>query len=237
MPKPINYMSKDLPTPPHDPKLNNYATELQSMLAGATKFQRTGPVYIRKVHPDEVGTTLITYIKDIKTDLPKVEGEGVTLLEGMYILRNPTPIYTRKIAAHEEPLFNEYVSNDLLYMVKNYGQKTVDELTTVFQLKRKKGQFQAVKINEEMFQQFVALDCVDEERRIHIAVDFEPGVMYAYQGGWLNSSGYAIGEEEMNNYEPVPPTADGLNRHRFLTSSPIDAQMGVVTSKCTQNMA
>jgi hypothetical protein len=232
MPNPINYMSKPLPTPPHDPKLNNYAVELQSMLGGATKFQRSGPINIRKVRPDEVGTTLVTYIKDIKTDLPKIEGEGVTLLEGMFVLRNPTPIGT----AHGEPLYNEYVSNDLVYMKKNYGENTVAELTTEFQLKRKKGQFQAVKITEEMFQQFVKLGCVDKEGRIHIAVDFEPYVMYAFKGGWLNSSGYAIGEEEMaKNYEPILAIADALISHGLLAANGSTATDPTSTpSKCSQ---
>jgi hypothetical protein len=188
------------------------------LLNKATKFQRTGPVFIRKVRPDEIGTKLVTYIKDIESGLPKIEGEGVILSEGMFILRNPKPIYTPKNTKHDEPIFNEYVSNDLPYMIKNYGQNIVDELTYEFQLKRKKGQFQAILITKELFQKFVQLDCVDADGRIHIAVDFKPAFMYAYQGGWLNSSGYAIGADEMLNYEPVKETVDALLFHGFLAS-------------------
>jgi hypothetical protein len=120
-------------------------------------------------------------------------------------------------------------------MKKNYGENTVAELTTEFQLKRKKGQFQAVKITEEMFQQFVKLGCVDKEGRIHIAVDFEPYTMYAYQGGWLNSSGYAIGEEEMaKHYEPVLAIADALISHGLLAANSQAATEASTSSTCSQ---
>lgn len=213
MTKAINYMQKAIPTPPNDPSLITYALKIQQLLQTSFTFQRSGPVFIRKVNPAEVGTILKTYIKDPITGMPKLEGEGITLLEGMFILRNPTPLCKIHVIGKEPFVYNEYATKDLAYMVKTYGQSTMDELTDTFQLKRKKGLFKALKITKELFHEFMSLDCVDDKGRIHIAVDFEPFVMYAYLGGWLNNNGYAIGEEEMHYYEAIEDTTSDLDYH------------------------
>lgn len=198
-------MSKPLPTPQNSPELIPFADEIKRMLEGAQIYQRSGALYIRQVRPKDVGETLVTWIKDPDTGELRIEGDGVKLEMGMFILRNPKPIQSIEGAAGVQSIFNEYVCNDSDYMRKHYGQDVLDTLTGEFQLKRKKGQFKAVQITREIFAKLSAMGCVDEVNRIHIAVDFNPFVMYAYEGGWLSSNGYSIGSVEMtDNYEPVP---------------------------------
>lgn len=218
-------MSKPLPTPQNSPELIPFAAEIERMLEGAQIYQRSRPLYIRQVVPKDVGEILVTWIKDPDTGDLKIEGDGVKLEMGMFILRNPNPIQSTEDAAGVQSIFNEYVCNDRAYMSKHYGQEVLDTLTGEFQLKRKKGQLKAVQITKEIFAKFSAMGCVDEVNRIHIAVDFSPFVMYAYEGGWLNSNGYSIGSVEMTeNYEPVPaakitPMGAALAQHGVLSVS------------------
>lgn len=102
----------------------------------AREYRKKTPILARRVSPDEIGTTLITYVSDTNNLLGyKVETE-CTLATDMVIVRNMTelrdsngnPLYDNE----NKPIYNEYAM-PITTFKKNYGH--IDQLSGNFKHK------------------------------------------------------------------------------------------------------
>lgn len=161
-------------------------------IATGQEYQKKAVTYLRLPFVEEIGTTLITYVKDVETGSVRKEGETV-IYPGAVICRNPDPIIT-----DTGPVYNEWVQ-DAATVAKNYGQEVFNSLTLIFAPFRKAATIKAVPLTEDLAE---TLGCTEDFLPISVSWSQEP-MMAKVGEDYLTSGGYSISGKDMRGYTEV----------------------------------
>lgn len=155
----------------------------------ASLYQKKALTLLRFPSPSEIGTTLITYVKDLEAGSVRVES-SVVISEGQVLARNPDSIGEEK----GNLVYNEWVISPEV-IVKNYGQDVLDSLTDIFQPFRKSALLKAILLTPE-----IMADLNVEGDYLPIKVNWSNTPMMAKIGDYLTSEGYSIAADNMCDY-------------------------------------
>lgn len=172
----------------------------------AREYRKKTPVLARRVRPDEVGTTLITYISDANNSLGyKIETECL-LSKDMVIVRNMTelrdtkgnPLYDQE----NKPIYNEYAMPSTTFK-KNYAHAA--QLSKHFKKKfYKKITIKAIEVDEEVISILREHKKSNNSTSTEIRIRTSWGHELVEPGGLLTTEHYAISRREsQDSYIPV----------------------------------
>lgn len=163
------------------------------VMAGRT-YQKCAQTALRKVRDDEIGQTLVTYVKT--TDGTGVRKESESVLDQSKVLARNNNVIGVDEAGQD--IYNEWPMS-IETAVKNYGQDVVDSLSdTTFSLHKKKAKLQAVVLDRNI------LDILGVSGDVlHIKVSWSDEPMVAHLGDFLADGGYSVSLHDMKDYEAV----------------------------------
>jgi hypothetical protein len=168
--------------------------EIEKQLNSAPEYRKAGLTSLRRPRESELGTDLITYVKDAKAEGGIREEVKNRIVEGVVIARNPGPISEQGLPER----FNEWLIGEA-GVVKNYGKDILDGLTEEFVEHRKKGTIHAIEITPEVLR---TLGVTGET--LEIKVSWTDSPMIAHIGDYLTDGGYSISKFDMEKtYEPM----------------------------------
>lgn len=159
---------------------------VMAMLEVAPSFQKKDVTLLRLPTAAELGSTLVTYVKD--GDSVRVEAEAV-LTADVVIARNH--------ALLADGVYNEWAI-PVATVVKNYGQPVLDSLTEAFAPFKKKALVKAIALDDEL----MSMLNIDGDI-LEIDVSWSDKPMQAKVGDYLTSGGYSISANDMKGYEQV----------------------------------
>lgn len=160
----------------------------------------TAPLYtkaettaLRRVLPEEVGLTLITYKANSDATCGFVREIESVLSEDHIIACN-----TKRQLGFDEagiPVYNTWAISSAV-VEKNYGDAVLSNLTTVFQEHRKKATLRAVPLDEALLKAFGVAQ--GEPLAISVSWSLEP--MIAHEGDYITDQGYSISKTDIVDY-------------------------------------
>lgn len=161
---------------------------IKSIIDNSDSYVKKEKTLLRKPNPWEIGTTIITYVKD--GDNIRIESSSPVNQDSI-IAKNPNQFFDSagKIFYNIWPINIEVVK-------KNYGE-IEDDLTFEFQPFQKIKSLKAVQIDDNIIS---ILGCND---KIEIDVSWSDKPMIAIKGDYLTDGGYSISAENMKDYEEL----------------------------------
>lgn len=168
--------------------------QVATLVSSGGTYQKSAQTALRKIRQDEVGKTLVTYVKT--TDGTGVRKESESVLDQSKVLARNNNVIGVNEAGQE--IYNEWPMS-IETAAKNYGQDVVDSLSdTTFSLHKKKAKLKAVVLDRNI------LDILGVEGdALHIKVSWSDEPMVAHIGDFLADGGYSVSLHDMKDYEAV----------------------------------
>ena len=189
----------------------------------AREYRKKTPVLARHVCPDEIGTTLITYISDANHSLGyKVETECL-LSKDMVIVRNMTALHDSKgnplYDKENKPIYNEYAM-PITTFKKNYGH--IAQLSKHFKKNfYKKITIKAIEVDDEVISILREHKRSNNSSSPEIRIRTSWGDELVEHGGLLTTEHYAISRRDsLETYVPVNNDSDQEDSETKCDSAP-----------------
>jgi hypothetical protein len=163
---------------------------LQAVEAGLV-YQKTALTGLRLPAPQEIGTTLITYVS--QDGQLRKESESV-ISNDVVIARNNQVIGQNE---QGQDVYNEWPIPKVT-AVKNYGEQVVSQLGSDFTYHRKQATVRAIQLTGEVLSW---MGVQGDKLAIKVSWSTEP--MIAHIGDYLTSGGYSISAHDMKDYTVV----------------------------------
>lgn len=174
-----------------DYKLN---ARVMSLFNNAPTFRKLEKTYFRHPRSDEIGKTLITYVKNPDGVGYRKEAE-IKIPDNRLMARND---YLVGISPAGEKIYNEW-TKPYSEVIKSYGQEAFNSITNEYQPFQQICPIRLLKLTPEIME---LLGVTGD--RLEIKVTWSPSPMIALVGDYLTENGYSISQVDVNlQYEEL----------------------------------
>lgn len=165
--------------------------EIQKLFLNAGRYRKSATTLLRLPRPEEVGKTLVTFVKD--GDAIRQESESI--IKGDDIIARNAEIIG--VYQGHESVYNEWPVNEKT-IIKNYGEAAHRSLTQEFTAHKKQATLKAIEITQAILDALAV-----QSDTLTIPVSWSDKPMLAKLGDFITSEGYSISAHDMKSYEPA----------------------------------
>lgn len=168
---------------------------VMALFENAPLFKKVKKTYFRHPCADEIGGTLITYVKNPDGNGYRKEAE-VKITNDRVIARND---YLVDVAADGKGIYNDW-TKPYDEVIKSYGQEAFDKITTEYQAFQQILPIRLVKLTPEVMD----LMGLSGQESLEIKVSWSDVPMVALLGDYLTENCYSISQIDVQlQYEEI----------------------------------